>query len=110
MDIMDIILFNDVCFFDRNKTIIYGQYNNKFTKIYLNYNFKVIFCENRDDFYIEIYEKINYIDNITFVNDQFNIIKKNIILKFPFENCNLSLDSNSVIISTMCKDYSSRLE
>ena len=108
---MDIILFNDVCIFDGNKTIIYGQYNNKFTSIKLNYNFKVIFCENRDDFYIEIYEKVYYIDNITFVNDQYiNVIKKDIILKFPFENCNLSLDSNSVIISTMCKDYSSRLE
>jgi hypothetical protein len=108
---IDIILFNDVCIFDGNKTIIYGQYNNKFTSIKLNYNFKVIFCENRDDFYIEIYEKVYYIDNITFVNDQYiNVIKKDIILKFPFENCNLSLDSNSVIISTMCKDYSSRLE
>lgn len=108
---MDIILFNDVCIFDGNKTIIYGQYNNKFTSIKLNYNFEVIFCDNRDDFYIEIYEKVYYIDNITFVNDQYiNVIKKDIILKFPFENCNLSLDSNSVIISTMCKDYSSRLE
>ena len=121
MDIMDIILFNDVCIFDGNKTIIYGQYNNKFTSIKLNYNFKVIFCENRDDFYIEIYEKINYIDKITFVKNIFyidntfvdekiNVIKTDIVLKFPFENCNLSLDSNSVIISTMCKDYSSRLE
>ena len=36
---MDIILFNDVCIFDGNKTIIYGQYNNKFTSIKLNYNF-----------------------------------------------------------------------
>ena len=108
---MDIILFNDVCIFDGNKTIIYGQYNNKFTSIKLNYNFEVIFCDNRDDFYIEIYEKVYYIDKITFVNDQYiNVIKKDIILKFPFENCNLSLDSNSVIISTMCKDYSSRLE
>lgn len=118
---MDIILFNDVCIFDGNKSIIYGQYNNKFTSIKLDYNFEVIFCENRNDFYIEIYEKINYIDKITFVkkvfyidntfvDEKINVIKKNIILKFPFENCNLSLDSNSVIISTMCKDYSSRLE
>ena len=30
---MDIILFSNVSLFDANKTIIYGQYNNKFTSI-----------------------------------------------------------------------------
>ena len=32
------------------------------------------------------------------------------VLSFPFENCNLTLNADSAIISTMCKDYSSRLE
>jgi len=37
LDTIDIILFNDVCIFDGDKTIIYEQYNNKFTSIKLDY-------------------------------------------------------------------------
>lgn len=110
---MDIILFNDVCLFDVNKTIIYGQYNSKFISIKIkpDLQFTVIFCGNRNDFYIKIYTKINYIDEITFINSKdIKVIKKDILLCFPFENCNLSLNCDSAIISTMCKDYSSRLE
>jgi len=110
---MDITLFNDVCLFDLNNTIIYGQYSSKFTSIKLNTNlqFKVVFCGNRNDFYIEIYNKISYIDEITFMNlGDTKVIKKDIVLYFPFENCNLFLNKDSAIISTMCKDYSSRLE
>ena len=109
---MDILLFNDVCLLDENKTIIYGQYNHKFTSIDINpkLQFEVVFCKNRNDFYIEIYEKISYINEITFKYEKNIEVKKDIVLSFPFENCNLTLNADSAIISTMCKDYSSRLE
>lgn len=110
---MDIILFSDACLFDENKTIIYGQYDSKIKSIKINPNlqFITVFCETRNDFYIEIYDKISYIDEITFINfADIEVIKKDIVLYFPFENCNLSLNTDSAIISTMCKDYSSRLE
>jgi hypothetical protein len=111
---MDINLFSDVCLFD-NKTIIYGQYTSAFTSIEIKPNLKyiVVFCNasNATDFYLEIYDKISYIDEITFMDLRNNkVIKKNIVLYFPFENCNISLNPDSAIISTMCKDYSSRLE
>jgi hypothetical protein len=113
-----ILLFDKVCLFDidKNKTIIYGQYQecyNKLQKIDINVNvkFNLVLNNDRNDFYIEIYDKINYIDEISFMNgNDIKIIKKDIVLFFPFEKCDLSLCSNSVIISTMCKDYSSRLE
>jgi hypothetical protein len=109
---MNILLFNEVCLYDTNKTIIYGQYDVRFTSLSLNpnINHKCVFCENRNDFYIEIYEKILYINNITFVNSDNKIIKTDIFLSFPFEKCDLKLNDNSAIITTMCKDYSSRLE
>lgn len=110
---MDTILFNECCLLDENKTIIYGQYNSKFTSIELNPNlkFEVVFCNNRNDFYIEIYDKISYINEITFTHEKnIEIKKKDIVLLFPFEKCNLTLNADSAIISTMCKDYSSRLE
>lgn len=108
---MDIILFSDVCLFDNNKTIIYGQTTSVFTSIEINPNVEFTFIFSDKDFYIEINNKISYIDEITFINLQdTKVIKKNIVLYFPFENCNISLNPDSAIISTMCKDYSSRLE
>jgi len=110
---MTIVLFNDVCLFDVDKTIIYGQYNSKFTSIKINpkLQFNFVLCKNNNDFYIEIPEKISYIDEITFMTRKnMEVIKKDIVLYFPFENCNLTLNADSAIISTICKDYSSRLE
>lgn len=114
---MDINLFSDVCLFD-NKTIIYGQSTSAFTSIEIkpNLQYIVVFynstnASNPTDFYLEIYDKISYIDEITFMDLRNNkVIKKNIVLYFPFENYNISLNPDSAIISTMCKDYSSRLE
>lgn len=110
---MTIILFNDACLYNENKTIIYGQYTTKFTaiKINLELSYKVIFYSARPDFYIEVDGKINNINKIIFMNgENILLLKECIDLHFPFENCNLSLKPNSAIISTMCKDYSSRLE
>lgn len=116
---MSIQLFDKVCLFDilKNKTIIYGQYDKKFQKMDINknknnkINFNLVFCSNRPDFYIEIDDKINFIGEICFYNQNDSIEYKNDIdLCFPFEKCDLSLNSNSSIISTICKDYSFRLE
>ena len=53
---MAIILFNDACLYNNNKTIIYGQYSRKFTsiKINLKLSYKFVLCKKRPDFYIEI--------------------------------------------------------
>lgn len=112
---MSVILFDKLCLFNENenKTIIYLQANNKLQKVNISIaaKYNLVSCKDRYDFYIEIYEKINYIDEIRFLNiNNTEIVKENIDLFFPFENCDLSLGSNSSIISTMCKDYSSRLE
>lgn len=106
---MTIILFNDVSLFIKNKTIIYGQYNLKFNniKIIPEIEHKIIFCDTRKDFYIEIPYKIFLIEKIKFGD---KISFENVKLFFPFENCNLLLTFDSNIISTFCKDYSSRLE
>ena len=110
---MEIILFNDVGLFESNKTVLYGQYKNKFTSIDINpkLQFNVVFCEKTNDFYIDIKNKISYIHEITFkYKNNINVTKTNIVVSFPFENCNLTLNADSAIISTMCKDYSSRLD
>ena len=114
---MNIILFNDACLLNSNKTIIYGQREKKsdFTSIEISpkVKFKLVRTKTKKqcDFYIEINEKINHINQISFINKNKIIAKKkHLNLLFPFENCNLTLDSDSAIITTMCKDYSSRLD
>ncbi len=119
---MCIQLFEKVSLFN-NKTIIYGQYKKKFNQIDIIFNknkttnikFNLVFCKNRNDFYIDIDKKITYISEIHFITKIKgcnNIIakKNDINLFFPFEKCDLSLNSSSAIISTFCKDYSFRLE
>ena len=126
------MLFNDVCLFQENYTIIYGQYQwkdaykgNHWRLGGPDYNWKpsienienieelefsLTHYHERPDFYIKIRNKINNINEITFKVKGGKVIIKNISLYFPFENCELSLNNESAIISTMCKDYSSRLE
>jgi len=113
---MSLLLFSKVCLYDltKNETIIYGQYNKKFNSINIkpSINYDLVFNDNRPDFYIKLIGKINNLDNINFIfNDTNNNIKMiNIELYFPFENCDLILNNNSAIISTICKDYSYRLD
>lgn len=110
---MEIMLFNEVCICDVNKTIIYGQYKCKITSIEINpkLQFETVFSKHANDFYIKIHEKISHINEITFKNDKNDkVIKKDIAISFPFEKCDLALNADSAIISTMCKHYSSRLE
>lgn len=110
-----LLLFERVCLFEkeRNKTILYGQYlSEKFNKIdaKIEKEISVHHCKVKNDFYIEIEGKIEEIEEIVFYFKKETIVKKGIRLTFPFEECDLSLTPSSAIISTMCKDYSSRLE
>ena len=110
-------LFSDVCLYDivNDETTIYGQYENDILDYILIENTVcelVMYTEySCKDFYIKIKGKISRINCITFIS-QTNIILnlENISLYFPFENCDLKLNPNSAIISTMVKDYSHRLD
>jgi len=114
-----IILFNKACVYDRlnNKVKLFGHYEKMFNEIKSNIilsNVKVFFCENRPDFLIE-YSIDNYnhdnifIENLIFCFDNTNIVFTNLKLEFPFDN--FKFDKNySAIISTICKDYSHRLD
>lgn len=118
---MNVILFNTACIFKNNEIILYGQYRNIFNNVNIlinddkNYEVTIHFCNNRPDFFIKIKDQIkpNYaIKHFAFHykdgnTDTFTDLR----LDFPFENCKLNLNkSTSAIISTMCKDYSHRLD
>lgn len=126
-----IILFNKACIYnkEKNKTIIFGQYNTNFQNIILSQdiNYNIIHCirkgkhfrgkaynnrksNNRQDFdfYLELDERIEFINTIIFEyknNEKENIIFENIDLIFPFDLCSLCLNSDSAIIVTMCKCF-----
>ena len=112
----NIIIFNTACLFENNtnSTIIYGQYIKKcnITNVTINnISTTLIKCKDRPDFIIKIKNKINEINNIIFYdNNKIILTIANIKLYYPFDNCNLKLNKNSAIISTMCKDYGFRLE
>ena len=124
---------------ERDEIKIYGQYIRKFDKVILDIpnKYEVIFYDDRPDFYIRISGKPLVIPEIVFhfnicdkntdprflipngnvsplppyFMDDINIVLSNINLKYPFENSNIKLDRNrSAILSTMCKNYSHRLD
>ena len=121
----DIILFDKACLYDdfNNETRIYGLCKNEsvkwgvfitdFYKIYIekitDYSL-VISKDNCVTFMIKIKGKILNIDSIVFYYKNYEFKKTDIVLYFPFENCNLNLNSKSAIISTMCKNYWNRLD
>jgi len=111
---MEILLFDTVCLYDisKDETILYGQYKSKFNKIHIeNEIFTLVFCDSRPDFYIKMTGKVMNIEYIVFYYDNSILVFSNIELCFPFENCDLILDStSSAIISTLCKNYSHRLD
>ena len=118
---MDVILFNTACIFKNNEIILYGQYKNMFNNVNIlvnddkNYEVTIHFCNNRPDFFIKIKDNIkpNYtIKHVAFhYNDGDNASFTDLQLEFPFENCKLNLNkSSSAIISTMCREYSHRLD
>jgi hypothetical protein len=109
-----IILFEKSCIYNNNETILYGQFLKKFKSVEIKEEckYEIVICNGRNDFYIKIIGKIEFISDIIFNfedNQTYNI--SNICLLFPFDNCNLKLDVNkSSIITTICKNYSHRLE
>jgi len=112
---MSFTLFDKICLYknENNETIIYGQYIEKIKTIHIEgIDYKVVFCNNRSDFYIKIVGKISYLEQIIFnLENETETILYNISLFFPFENCDLELNKDtSAIISTICKDYTYRLD
>jgi hypothetical protein len=118
-----ILIFAKNCIYDENEdtTIIHGYYTSKITDFRIDvmdeaddiYKNVVITLSNRaPDFYIKIPERVTKVKRMAFKleNDE-RVIITDVELLFPFENCPLMLDSNrSSIISTICKDYSHRLD
>lgn len=111
---MPIMLFNKVCLHDalKDETTIFGQYNTYFDCVMINdVIFNLVFCNNRPDFYIKLKGKYNKLKTIIFIKNKNKLIElKDIPLDYPFETCDLQLNLNSAIISTICKDYSHRLD
>jgi len=114
-------IFNKMCIYENNETKIYGQYqrikpNNitieKIPPESTNIEqipCQLVFCDNRDDFFIKFYGKLDQINIHLHYNKGTRSAK--FTLTYPFENCNINLERNkSAIISTICKDYSHRLE
>jgi len=103
-----IILFSNACLYENNNTIVYGQYKTHFQSIITNHDYEIVYCNGRSDFFLKIKGQINNLI-ITFIysNTSVHIDEP---LYFPFEHCDLELNKNSAIISTLCKNYSHRLE
>lgn len=114
-----IIFFHKAAIWNKEKKniLVFGQYNKiKPSKIIItsnnNINYKIVYCKDRPDFYIKIKGDISK-------NTKFNIKFKfknkstkkynNIKFKFPFHKLKLN-KNKSAIISTMCKNYSHRLD
>lgn len=111
---MSVILFGKVCLYDplKDETIIYGQQYTKFDNVMIdNVSSDVVFCKNLPDFYIKLKGKQDKVESIIFMDNRAKILEmKDIHLQYPFENCDLQINSTSAIISTLCKDYSHRLD
>jgi len=111
---MDVVLFNKVCLYDtyKNETIVYGQYKKQFNRINIDRNISstVVFCDSRPDFYIKMSGKISTIKTLSFFVADREIKLSNVTLCFPFKGCDLLLNNTSAIISTICKNYSHRLD
>lgn len=110
------VLFTKVCIYDDrvNKTILYGQSNTPINNIIVNtdVSYNIILSDVSPDFIIILIGKIHSISQVTlFYKNSSSDTYSNIILQFPFEACSLSLNKDtSTIVSTICKDYSYRLE
>jgi hypothetical protein len=115
---MSILLLNKTCLYDKlkNETTIYGTCRPDFDSILIeNVIFHLVFSDFRHyrpvDFYIKIKGKISNLKSIVFIKNKIEILRfTDVPLHFPFEDCGLQLNSTSAIISTMCKDYSHRLD
>jgi hypothetical protein len=114
--LMNILLFNKACLYDpiKDETVLYGQYKNgfQFNRFSIeNFDSDVVFCMTRPDFYIKLKGKISHITRAVFLRNA-SIVETidDIQCLFPFDTHGLQLTSTSAIITTMCKDYSHRLD
>jgi hypothetical protein len=113
-----IFILDKICVYNEttNETLLYGQYTKKFIKLDIDtkIEYSILYASIgwHYDFIIKFKEKINLLSYIKFYFDNLQEIEfTNIKLEFPLEKCNLMLDKNkSAIISTICKDYSHRLD
>lgn len=107
-------IFDKLSIFNNNKTIIYGQfirYKVKLVEIKGIASFEFIQSEVNNDFIIKIDGKHKDLILLFTQLSRAKISEIKINLEYPFENHLLNLNPNySSIITTICKDYSHRLE
>ena len=118
-------LFNENCIYnkEKNETLLYGLFQESLTQIVIEVFennvqllncelYQLVICDNRPDFYIKIDGFFTEIHKIDFhFSDNKIHTMENIPLVYPFLNCDLLLDKkSSAIITTMCKNYSHRLD
>ena len=104
-----ILFFSKTCVYDvsKNETLIYGQYKHNLTRVILNLPHKLVICKNRPDFLVAIQGRPITIPTISFQQEKQSLITlTDIQCEYPFDQVNLG----STIISTMCRQYSHRLE
>lgn len=118
----EILLCSKVSIYDKelDETIIYGKSKIIFDNVIIeNLNVSLHFCEDkynpkniklRKEFFLKIKGYIKTINKIIFCISSINVNLEKIEVLYPFENCDISLNTNSAIITTMCKDYEFRLD
>ncbi len=118
----EIILCSKVSIYDKelDETIIYGRSKNIFSNVIIeNLSFSFHFCQEkydtgsdkfRKEFFLKIKGYIKTINNIIFCFSSKNLNLEKLDVLYPFENCDINLNTNSAIITTMCKDYEFRLD
>jgi hypothetical protein len=111
---MSVVLFPKVCLYNKvtDETILYGQHKGRFRSVAIkNQEYRVIFTEEHHlDFYIAIKGKPSLLEQCIFEYPHISVTMADIPLVFPFEECDLTLNSTSAIITTIVKDYSHRLD
>jgi hypothetical protein len=111
-----IIFFHKVALYNEvnDETIIFGQYQHKIRNIHIegDYIYEMVCCKDRPDFFIKIQGKVSSLCSILFdLENDATYSLVNIEILYPFVNNQLLLHKNtSAIISTLCKDYSHRLD
>ena len=93
-------LFNTVCLYKNNTTILYGQYTTKFERVFSDAKIvSLVFCNTRRQFYLVFVGKpLKIMLGFRYKNlpDSTNTL----MLTFPFEHCDLQLTPSSAIICT----------
>ena len=103
------LFFTKTCIYDasKNETLIYGHSIKEITHISLDISHTWLSCPDRFDFLICIQGRLSTIEKISFGLEHTHLITlTHLSCEYPFEKADLGL----TIISTMCKQYSHRLE